>query len=327
MLWRSGRLRAVRLGLEAGARTAPLSHAVGGIELSSVESDPRATERGRNPFELLLSRWKLTAALVLAGLLLGILAAFVQPEKFTAETRVAVGYGNLSSGAIAGFPEAAGDLASNYARYVSDQGVVGMTPSGGSLGGVEVTGSPIPESNVIRIETVSSDMEAATETAERTAEELIETVNNPDGVDSDEVILEDFTVIARELADARNAESAARTNLARLRNSEAPQAAIDRQSQRVADATSARSVMELRRTAMQTRYINATTASETADLQLVDEAQIVETSRSGALQRYGLLGLVVGGVAAVAVAAVLERRSSTGSRPARRNISPKRAAT
>lgn len=282
--------------------------------MSSVESVP-PTEHGPNPFELMLRRWKLSLALIVAGLVVGLLAALVQSEEYTAEARVAVGYGNLSAGAIAGFPEAAGDLASNYARYVNDQGLSGKTTSGEPLEGVELTGSPIPESNVIRIEAVSTDEDAAVEAARRTADGLMETVNNPEGIFSDEDILENFNDVTRELAAARNTEAAARARLTALRNaSGSPQTALDTQRERVADAVSTRSVLELLQSSAQTRYINATTDSDTADLVLVNDAEVVQSSLSGALQRYGLLGLIVGGVGALIVTTVLDRRSRTGPR-------------
>ncbi len=136
------------------------------------EAEP-FTQAAVGPLAAWRHHWIVGVVAALLGAALGVGAAFAVPVTYTAEARVAVGSGDLTSGAIAGFPVAASQLASNYARYVNDRGVAATDlPEN-----VTLSASQIPESNVIRIEVESSDPEAARSSANKAAELLVEAVN------------------------------------------------------------------------------------------------------------------------------------------------------
>ncbi|WP_056903411.1 hypothetical protein [Nocardioides sp. Leaf307] len=253
--------------------------------------------------QALLRYWPLAVALALGGAGLGALAGSAQSATYTAESRVAVGYGDLSAGAIAGFPLAAGELASNYARYVSDQGV-----SGAGFAGVAISGSPIPDSNVIRIIAASADRDAALEAVEATAEDLVTTVNNT-SASAPTRLIEQYRRLAQASAEASDALDAAQRALAGARSAGASSPARLQQLRgQVVDAQTAAAEADLEARGVEAQYLSSGDISEAADLVVVNPGAVTGDDSTSQVQRYGLLGLVLGAALALVAAVLLDRR-------------------
>src|SRR5918911_4044178 len=118
-------------------------------------------------------RWPLTLVLVVLGALGGAVAARSQPTTYTAEERLAVGSGGLSAQAVPGFALASQELASNYARFVTAGPVRSALPAQTARRVLTVTASPVPESNVVRVEATATDPAAATVAAAKAGEWLV----------------------------------------------------------------------------------------------------------------------------------------------------------
>ena len=259
--------------------------------------------------------WIVGVVAALLGAALGVGAAFVIPVTYTAEARVAVGSGDLTSGAIAGFPVAASQLASNYARYVNDRGVAATDlPEN-----VTLSASQIPESNVIRIEVESADPEAARSSANKAAELLVEAVNGTGKTSSPEVAAV-FEEAAKADAAAQTALDAAKHDLDDELGKENPSASkVKRLRSDVTDAAAKAANTSLTANALRQRYTNlVVSASTAANLQLIRTAEGLESNRTSLLARLGLAGLAGGAAVGLILAVILERRRTRSQPGARR---------
>jgi hypothetical protein len=264
---------------------------------------PGSAPRPAPPLTALLRLWPVALVLAGAGAFAGVTYAQGQPTTYTAETRLAVGMGDLSSGAIAGFPEAANQLASNYSRYVNDQGLTGSSDL------AAVAASQIPESNVIRIEAVSTDQRAAVAQVARTADDLVDEVNNPRTDLSD--LLQTYKEAAANWARTSTQLAGAQAEFNRLQaNANATPQRLDRASIRLQAALSDEASARVQKDALGARYQNRVTSSVAADLSVVREASVVSDDRRSRIERYGLLGGVAGIAAALLLAVAWDRRRS-----------------
>jgi hypothetical protein len=249
--------------------------------------------------------WILGVIAALLGAALGVAAGFAIPVTYTAESRVAVGSGDLTSGAIAGFPVAASQLASNYARYVNDRGVAATDLPDN----VTLSASQIPESNVIRIEVESADAEAARSAANKAAELLIEAVNGSGKTSAPEVAA-DFAKAAKDDAAAQTQLDAAKHDLDEELGKEAPsKSKVKSLRGEVTDAAAKADNTSLTANALRQRYTNlVVSASTAANLQLIRTAEGLESNRTSLLARLGLAGLAAGAAVGLILAVVIERR-------------------
>lgn len=277
--------------------------------------DEPYTRAAARPLQSWRRHWLLGTVIALVASGLGVAAAFALPATYTAEARVAVGSGDLTSSAIAGFPLAASQLASNYARYVNDRGVANTDVPAG----VDLAASQIPESNVIRIEATSADPEAARSAANAAAEQLIAVVNDNGAVPKDEVF-DQFTKAAEAKAAADTALAAAQHTLDNLLGDKATsKAKLKAARADVTDAAAAAAQAGLQSQALQQRYTSlVTNPSTSAILKLVRTADGLASNRTSLMARLGLLGLVVGGAAGLLVATLRDRRRVTGGSGTRR---------
>ncbi|HEY3408098.1 MAG TPA: hypothetical protein VGK53_08000 [Propionicimonas sp.] len=274
------------------------------------EAEP-FTEAAAGPLAAWRHHWILGVVAALLGAALGVGAAFAIPVTYTAEARVAVGAGDLTSGAIAGFPVAASQLASNYARYVNDRGVAATDlPEN-----VTLSASQIPESNVIRIEVESTDPEAARSAANTAAQLLVDAVNGSGKTSANDVAA-DFTKAAAEDAAAQTDLAAAQHDLDKELGKANPSSSkVKSLRSAVTDATAKAADTGLTVTALRQRYTNlVASASTAANLQLIRTADGLDTNRTSLLARLGLAGLAVGAAVGLIVAVVLERRRTPSRR-------------
>lgn len=289
---------------------------------TDYREDEPFTVQAAGPLTAWRRHWVLGVVAALLGAALGVGAAFVLPVTYTAEARVAVGSGDLTSGAIAGFPVAASQLASNYARYVNNRGVAGTdVPEG-----VTLSASQIPESNVIRVEAESADPEAAREAANSAAQQLIDAVNDSGRTSADEVAAE-FAKAADEDAAAQTALNAAQHDLDELLGKDNPsKSAVKDARDAVTEAAAKAAATGMRSAALKQRYTNLVAGSSTAaNLLLVRTAEELDSNRTSMLARLGLAGLAAGAALGLVLSVVIERRrarSAGGTRAARTADAP-----
>ncbi|MGV8909963.1 MAG: hypothetical protein ACOH1Y_13355 [Propionicimonas sp.] len=268
------------------------------------EAEP-FTKAAVGPLTAWRHHWILGVIAALLGAALGVGAAFAIPVTYSAESRVAVGSGDLTSGAIAGFPVAASQLASNYARYVNDRGVAATDlPED-----VTLSASQIPESNVIRIEVTSADPEAARSAANKAADLLIEAVNGSGKTSAPEVAA-DFAKAAEDDAAAQTQLAAAQHDLDKELVKDKPsKSKVKRLRSDVTDAAAKADNTSLTANALRQRYTNlVVSASTAANLQLIRTADGLDSNRTSLLARLGLAGLAAGAAVGLILAVVLERR-------------------
>lgn len=280
------------------------------------EEEPLKSSAG-TPLHAIKRHWISVVVITLLGGLLGAAVGFLIKPTYTAESRVAVGAGNLSSGAIAGFPLAAAQLASNYARYVNDNGIAGNNvPEGATVGA-----SQIPESNVIRIEAKSTDEQAAVTAAQTTAQELINRVNgSSNGQDNPSDTQSQLDKAADAWGRTQTEMSAAEVELARARNTPGASAAqIAAAQQALAKAKSEDAKAQARRDSLSQKLIREVSeGSQAADLVLVRDSSVSGSDRSGRIQRFAMIGIIAGlGIATLAVVLGDRKRSGGTQRRAR----------
>ncbi len=281
------------------------------MSTTEYREDEPFTQAAAGPLKAWRRHWILGVAAALLGAAIGVGTAFAVPVTYTAEARVAVGSGDLTSGAIAGFPVAASQLASNYARYVNDRGVAATDlPEN-----VTLSASQIPESNVIRIEVESADPEAARSSANKAAELLIEAVNGTGKTSSPELAAE-FENAAKDDAAAQTALSAAQHDLDEELGKDKPSSSkVKRLRSDVTEAAAKAANTSLTANALRQRYTNlVVSASTAANLQLIRTAEGLDSNRSSLVARLGLAGLAAGAAVGLILAVVLERRRAHGRR-------------
>ncbi|MFT3886593.1 MAG: hypothetical protein QM713_00270 [Arachnia sp.] len=273
------------------------------------ESEP-FTQAAIGPLAAWRRHWVKGVAAAVIGAIVGVAAGFAMPVSFTAEARVAVGAGDLTSGAVAGYPLAAAGLASNYARYVNDRGVAQIDVPAG----VTLSASQIPESNVIRIEAVSADAAAATSAANTAAEELVNLVN-AGGRQSIDDVFAAFTDAAKEDAKNQTQLTAAQRDLDLLLNDEdAKNDAIKAARDKVTEASANAAATSAKAGALRQKYANLVDGAKTAaNLQLIRTSNDVASNRKSRLSQLGLLGLIAGAGAGLVIALGIERRGTSAA--------------
>lgn len=281
---------------------------------TEFREDEPFTRGATRPFESWRRHWVLGTLMILLFGAVGIGAGLLTPVTWTAESRVAVGSGDLTSGAVAGFPLAASQLASNYARYVNDSGVAGNPVPGN----VELSASQIPDSNVIRIEATSTDPNAAKAAANDTAQKLMDAVNNT-GTPTVDQIYSDFTKAADDTAKAESAVSAAQRALDVLINKDASKGSISDARDKVTAATAKAAKTGLVSDSLRQKYMSMVAGSSTtaAKLMLARTADTLSSNRTSLVSRYGLVGLAVGAVVGLLLAVGLDRRRPAVARAIR----------
>lgn len=267
-----------------------------------------------SPLSALAKRWWLAVALPLALAVVGYMLGAAKAPIYTAEARTTVGSGNISAGAITGFPQATQQMAANYARWVNDRGVEGK---GDIPAGTEVTASPIPDSNVIRIEAKSPDKEAAVQSAQKAADDLAEAVNSKKGESDPAVTLQQLNKVASDWGQAKAASEAANTTAQRAIGGDRPAATVAAAQQRAAQTASRTAVLQAQMDALSEKYRQQISqGSQAANLIVVKPAALAESTKASNQQRYALGGLVLGLGLALLLAVLLDRRNARSGRRA-----------
>lgn len=245
--------------------------------------------------------------------------AAVQQTSYTAEARLAVGDSSLSAQSVPGFALASQELAANYARYVNTATEQPGLDSdlGLAAGSVQkVSASPIPTSNVVRIEVTADSPKAAVAAASRVSDQLVQQVN--DASDQDEATtqaLSAYSDISNQVAAASQAADAAQTAVARVVAGEAT-GDLAALRQTAAQAAAQLSILQVQQEALGERYRNLVSGSDQAggQLSVIQPAELVADDNGTRLQQYGLAGFGGGLVIAFALTSALERRGWSARR-------------
>jgi hypothetical protein len=202
-------------------------------------------------------------------------------------------------------------MASNYARYVDnaeEQGALesklGVRP--GTV--VTVSASPIPNSNVIRIEVTGQDREVVTAAVATVARSLIQKVQDSVGASaaSAAATLQQFTDLSKQVSAQQLAFDSATTAL-RTAGPSAPN--LTELQQAASAAATQLSILKVQQDALAQKY-RSEVSSGTANaitLTVVEDAVVTGDDRVARFQQFGLAGAVVGALVALLLAVARER--------------------
>lgn len=279
----------------------------------SEERNPRhhTNQAELSPLGVLRRQWKLGGVIALVITALFVVYAFVRPPVYTAEVRLAVGAGQMSTLAIPGFPTASRDLAADYARWVTNRGVGDTDVPPGTL---SLTASPFAESNVIRIEATSTNSETAVAAAQGASDALMREVNKVEAENDPQLVLDEIVKAAPALAFARMGASIAQGRYQDIATKEGSSSSAAKAAFKAyATLVSEQVRLEtLQNGKLDRRRVLISQQTTEADLRTIGRgALIASNDHVSGIERYGLLGLLLGGVVALGAALVLERRRSS----------------
>ena len=284
---------------------------------------PRSLESTlpRSPLLAIRAAWMLTAALTIAGLALGVLAAQRKATTYTGEAKVAVGSQSLSAQEIGGFEVAVEQLASDYARYVS---TATMTPAiqkalkTRAAQGTGVRASPIAGSSVIVVETSATTAVAAKDSAATVAATLVSVVNASIQSSDPADTLSAYTALTARVVQARTAVNAAQATFNKATGSDIASATAA-----LASTTAAFNGLEIQQAALGAKYQSLITDGTSENsLHTVLGAGVSGDDKRSAEERYGLAGLVAGFLLAICLATAFDRRRARKPRQHIRPSSP-----
>lgn len=272
----------------------------------------QATDERPTPLGAARRHWVLLAVLVIVGAAGAVGYVYSKPALHSAETRLAVAGNDLSAQLIPAFAVATEELAANYARYLNTEGTedavtetIGAPP--GSVTDIEA--SPIPESNIVRIEATATTPEIAVDAAESLAADLMTRVNESRLQDNGaREALDQYTNLSNEVAAAEQVVLDLSTRIDLVVGGAA--GSISDLRGQLAGAQSRLDVLSVQQQALGERYrsLVSSNTGTAANLDLVRPAASTGDDRAAKLQRFGLLGVVVGGALGIALATLVERR-------------------
>ncbi|MGD9697158.1 MAG: hypothetical protein AB7V42_16025 [Thermoleophilia bacterium] len=263
--------------------------------------------------EAIRRRKLLTAAPAIGLCLIALLAGLVRSPTYTAETRLQVGGVNVTTESIPGFVDSTVQLAGNYSRYVSAEGVIGPIAKELKLPYADVEGrvssSPVPNSNIIRVQATGGSGGEAEKLADTAGQSLITFIGglNASTSRADELYEAIKTAnieLVEAQTDAAAAQRAYRANPgdATLRASQNAQANVRSLAVKVDSAENA--------------YRQATVGQGSAGtLNVVNPATVASNDRMATLQKLLFVALVAGLISGAALATA---RANWSGRPRRR---------
>ncbi|WP_298992233.1 hypothetical protein [uncultured Pseudokineococcus sp.] len=274
------------------------------------DEDELSAERQPVPPLVALRRhWALGTVLVLAGTAVGGAVGVLLPDSYTSESRIAVGSNDLAALSVPGYAYAAGQLAASTARYVDNSQALGaLEPVLGedAASVTDVSASPIPASNIIRVEVTAGEEGVATRGAATVTDYLLEQANRVNSSSDGEQLLQQYAELSRQVAEVTAARDAAVAAAETASAVVPPSAAVQAQA---VDLTAQLDVLLRRQEALGAQYEDAVTADDLS-YQLITVAEAAPSFHNAAsqIQRYGLLGFVAGLLGALLAGVLLERR-------------------
>ncbi|MEZ5081525.1 MAG: hypothetical protein R2878_12895 [Thermoleophilia bacterium] len=229
---------------------------------------------------------------VVIGLVLGLLVGLIRSPDYTAETRLAVARVDVPTQALPGFATGVESLAVTYSRLVNAEDVIQATASAVSRKPDDlrssITGSPIPNSPLFRIEASGGSAEDAVKTANAAAESLRGYVAslNTDISDSERI----FGMYKLAARDRVTAERRVRARQLLVRQDNSPD-----NVRALAAARASLAGAQLRETAIKELYQQSLVGIASANIvQVVNAAQSADSDRGRAVRRLALTGLLIG---------------------------------
>lgn len=269
-------------------------------------SDTALSDSG-DPLAAARRHWRLVAALTAIGAILGSLASTTHETQTTAEARLAVGSEGLDVFRVPAFAVAAQQLAANYARFVTDssttQAVLIDELGSGVDELVSINASPIPESNVVRVEATATDPEQAVKAAQVIAEKLVSETSATDETTPSDLLRRHERLVVNSLETQQKVERLTAA-AQRFEGDVPPQIASELQASRARLES-----LSLRKSAVGVAYQQALTAPPVqSELRLIQAAATVGDDRARTLQLYWLSGALLGALAGVIFSVILVAR-------------------
>lgn len=261
----------------------------------------------RSPLRSLTARPVLALTLTALGVMVGVLAGYFMPVTHSAESRLAVVSATNNAYTIPGYPLAARELASDYARWVQNRASDGQWSPPGSTA---VSASPIPDSAVIRVEVQAPTSQEAVAGADQVAQTLLQTVADSQAQHDPQRAYEDFRRQAPAVAQARARVQQAETAYSRAVGGEDPAARIDAASRALQQARVRLAELELQQNAAGDLYRRLYSDTQgVSALKVIAPAAPVGSAQRTAMMRYGVLGGGVAAFVALLLAVAADRRA------------------
>jgi hypothetical protein len=236
--------------------------------------------------------------------------ALLSTRQYTAEARVAVGERSLSALQVPGYVNATQALAANYARYVEDDATTRAAIADDPDAIIDVTATPIPESNVVRLQVTATAEGAAVDGATRLSGLLVKAVEDsaPD-LDAAQAA---FQTAYNDFRSARDDAAAASATADSLRSDGRASAAdVQAAQDSAASLATQAATLDLRQQALGQTYRDLFSQSSSAPrLVPVLTPTSAEGNAATLLQRGVLLG-ALGGAVICAILVLLARRRAT----------------
>jgi hypothetical protein len=286
-----------------------------------------------SPLRSMLRLWPVTVVAVALGLAGGLAYDLSLPTSYTAEVRLAVGGQTVAAQAVPGFALASQQLAADFSRYVGpqqDSAVLKQALGSRTADVVSVGASPIPESNVIRVEVVAHNSQTAVKGAQSLAQSLLTQVNAGDSASRVAGVLKAYKAMSDRVASAQVASAQASVALTALQTKLTP-VAQDKSTQPVFDpstltpdedaqyvaaqqaaakAASTLAGLQVQQSALGAKYQTLTNQdTPSSDLSVVQGSAITGDDVQSGQERYGVLGVMAGLLVALLVAALVDRRT------------------
>ncbi len=264
-------------------------------------------------------RWPLVTLLVLISTAGGVGLATTRPTLYTAEVRLAVGGTDLAAYAIPGFAAASRELASNYARYVTPGLVIDTLPNETSSKLVGLGASPVPASNVIRVEATATDARAASIAANKAGTVLVARLKTIIAEQSAETTLAAYNALTRQLSTARQVQATAQRRVNKLeaaatradRPADEPSAALVEARKALVEAATKVGAMKLRQDALGGLYQQQLSRGRNQnELIVVTPVQATGDNRISRMQSFGLVGAGWGLLVSLCLVMLLDRRAA-----------------
>lgn len=276
-----------------------INHAFEAIVLPVTS--PQALRSERKQSKQLHKGWLLVlASLTGMGAVAGGALATKMPVTHTAELRLAIGTSDLSAQAQSGYALGTQQLASNYARYINNSVKTQQLSSKETTAFIQA--SPIPESNVVRIEATGESAEASLAAVKTAANDLTATLEKVRASNKADEVLQRVDASAAELAKKRAQVQQAERKLNILLSKESSAASIAAARAKVVELSQEVSVLQVKHNADSGLYQEMVRQSlAEAVVTNVTEAHISANSASSNIQKgsiagagaVGLLGLLL----------------------------------
>ena len=254
--------------------------------------------RSRGPLAAMRDRWIMCVVLAIALAAAGFGLSTRHQTQFTAESRLAVGSNSLQAYQVAGFAIASQALAANYARFVS-----GSPATSKALGAslhertrdiTSISASPIPDSNVIRIEATATGPKVALAASNAIAKSLVEQVNAASRPTTQKLLAEHHSLTVAIIDQE--------AKIRRLPKS-ATAAAVAEEQAKLA-------TLRLRQTAFGVAYQQTLTQPAVEnDLREIQPAAVTGNDKRRTEELYTISGLLVGLLLGLVLSNLLESRA------------------